>query len=93
MAMDEEEKVFLRYLMFTVPHATVLAGALLGVLLVLKVRPEVAAGVFSIIYGVLLIILGSTVWSHFSKSYLYRIFVGIGAFLLAGGILILFSLR
>lgn len=44
MAMDEEEKVFLRYLMFTVPHATVLAGALLGVLLVLKVRPEVAAG-------------------------------------------------
>ncbi|MBP1911594.1 hypothetical protein [Thermococcus stetteri] len=91
--MKEEDRVFLRYLMFTVPHATVLAGALLGVMLVLRVKPEVAAGVFSLFYGVLLSILAAIVRDHFSKSYLYKAFVGIGVLLLVGGIAILFSLR
>ncbi|BAD85983.1 hypothetical membrane protein, conserved [Thermococcus kodakarensis KOD1] len=91
--MDEEEKVFLRYLMFTVPHATVLAGALLGVLLVLKVRPEVAAGIFSLVYGTILMILAAVVKDHFSKSPLYKIFLSITLFLVGGGVLILLNVR
>lgn len=92
--MDEEEKVFLRYLMFTVPHATVLAGgALLGVLLVLKVRPEVAAGIFSLVYGTILMILAAVVKDHFSKSLLYKIFLSITLFLVGGGVLILLNVR
>ncbi|AMQ18790.1 hypothetical protein [Thermococcus peptonophilus] len=91
--MNEDEKVFLRYLMFTVPHATVLAGALLGVLLVLKVRPEMAAGIFSLVYGTVLAILAAVVRDHFSKSSLYKIFLSIALFLVGGGVLILLNMR
>lgn len=52
MVMDEDTKVLRDYLMFTVPpHVTVLAGALLGVLLIAGVSVNTALGIFTSFYG------------------------------------------
>jgi hypothetical protein len=87
--MKEEDRVFMRYLMFTVPHATVFAGALFGILLVLRIRLELAVAVFSLTYGVVLTILALLVRDHFSKSTLYRLFLSTGLLFLLGGASIL----
>jgi preprotein translocase subunit SecY len=65
--MNEDTKVLRDYLLFTVPHVTVLAGALLGVLLLLGVKLNVALGIFTIFYGFMLLILALVIRGHFSK--------------------------
>ncbi len=63
MVMDEDTKVLRDYLMFTVPpHVTVLAGALLGgVLLIAGVSVNTALGIFTSFYGFMLFVLGLVV--------------------------------
>lgn len=69
----DENKILLHYYMFTIPHITVFAGAILGILLILHVDVRKALGVFATFYGVLLIIIAAVVRNQFSKLPLYRI--------------------
>ncbi len=89
----KEEKILMNYYAFTIPHITILAGALLGILIILRVDIKRALGIFSMVYGSLLIIIGLTVRSQFSKLALYKVsiifFLGI---LFAGFVLFVFSL-
>jgi hypothetical protein len=85
----EENKVLLNYYMFTIPHITVLAGSILGILLILKVDLKLALGIFSTFYGAMLSIINLIVREQFSKLFLYKLsmvaFIGmtvIGVFLL-----------
>ncbi|WP_461865425.1 hypothetical protein [Thermococcus sp.] len=87
----DDRHALINYYAFTIPHITVLAGALLGILLIVGINPKIALSIFSIVYGSLLIIIGLIVRPQFSKLTLYKIsiifFLGI---LLAG--IVLFSL-
>lgn len=88
--MDEELKVLINYLMFTVPHVTILAGALLGVLLILGVQLNVALGIFMIFYSFLLTVIALIIRSHVSGSLLYRLFLFMCIITLFMGICVLF---
>ncbi|WP_237266281.1 hypothetical protein [Thermococcus cleftensis] len=92
MDMDEEARVLRDYLTFTVPHITVLAGAILGILMIIGVPVRTALGIFAIAYGLMLTVLGLIIRPHVSGNLLYRLtmafFVGlvaVGAFLLLRG--------
>lgn len=69
----DENRTLLHYYMFTIPHITVFAGAILGILLILHVDMKKALGVFATFYGILLIIIAALVRNQFSKLPLYRI--------------------
>ncbi|WP_370520075.1 hypothetical protein [Thermococcus sp. LS1] len=90
MSMNEDTKVLRDYLLFTVPHVTVLAGALLGVLLLLGVKLNVALGIFTIFYGFMLLILALVIREHFSKLLWYRLAVAFFVGLVLMGLLLLF---
>ena len=86
----DENRILLNYYLFTVPHVTVLAGAVLGILLLLKIDIKKALGIFAVFYGIMLTILALMVRTHFSKLTLYKlsliIFLGLtllGAILLS----------
>ncbi|NJE62200.1 hypothetical protein E3E51_10695 [Thermococcus sp. 21S7] len=87
--MDEDLRVLRDYLAFTVPHVTVLAGALLGVLLILGVSVNTALGVFAIFYGFMLLILGLVIGPHFSRLLWYRLMMVAFAGLMVVGIVVL----
>lgn len=86
----DENKTLLNYYLFTIPHITVVAGALLGILLLLKIDIKKALGIFAVSYGTMLTILALMVRTHFSKLTFYKlslmIFVG---FTLLGIVLLL----
>ncbi|ADT84651.1 hypothetical protein [Thermococcus barophilus] len=69
----DENRVLLNYYLFTVPHITVLAGAVLGLLLLLKVDIKKALGIFAVFYGSMLTILAFMVRDHFSRLVLYKL--------------------
>ena len=73
MGMDEDTRVLRDYLIFTVPHVTVLAGAILGILLVAGVNPIVALAIFTLLYGVMLLAVWLVVMPHFSHLVLYKL--------------------
>jgi hypothetical protein len=89
MSMNEETKILRDYLMFTVPHVTVLAGAILGVLMVVGVPVKVALGVFSIAYGLMLTVLGLVIRPHVADNMLYRLAMGFSLGLIGVGAVIL----
>lgn len=69
----DENRILLNYYLFTVPHITVLAGAVLGILLLLKIDIKKALGIFAVFYGSMLTILALMVRAHFSKLTLYKL--------------------
>ncbi|USS41288.1 hypothetical protein NF865_03595 [Thermococcus aggregans] len=69
----DENRTLIHYYMFTIPHITVFAGAILAILLILHIDLKKALGVFATFYGILLIIIAAIVKNHFSKLSLYRI--------------------
>ena len=89
MGMDEDLKVLRDYLAFTVPHVTVLAGALLGVLLILGISVNTALGIFAIFYGFMLFVLGLVIGPHLSRLLWYRLMMAAFAGLMVVGALIL----
>ncbi|WP_297091088.1 hypothetical protein [Thermococcus sp.] len=89
MDMDEDLKVLRDYLMFTVPHVTVLAGALLGVLLIMGVQVNTALGIFTVFYGLMLFVLGLVIGPHFSKVLWYRLMMVFFACLMLLGVALL----
>lgn len=93
MVMDEDTKVLRDYLMFTVPHVTVLAGALLGVLLIAGVSVNTALGIFTSFYGFMLFVLGLVVTPHFSKVPLYKVMMAFFVCLMLLGVVLLLYLE
>lgn len=93
MVMDEDTKVLRDYLMFTVPHVTVLAGALLGVLLIAGVSVNTALGIFTSFYGFMLFVLGLVVAPHFSKVPLYKVMMTFFVCLMLLGVVLLLYLE
>ncbi|ASJ05672.1 hypothetical protein A3L01_09960 [Thermococcus barossii] len=87
--MDEDLKVLRDYLAFTVPHVTVLAGALLGVLLILGVSVNTALGIFAVFYGLMLFVLGLVIGTHISRLIWYRLMMAAFAGLMVVGVFIL----
>ncbi|MCD6559132.1 hypothetical protein DRN43_00945 [Thermococci archaeon] len=86
----EDEKILLNYYMMTVPHVTVLSGAILGLLLLLRLDVKLALGLFSIFYGTSLTIIAMIVRPQFGKLGLYRIsLLGFISLILMGLFLIL----
>jgi len=89
MNMDEETRVLRDYLAFTVPHVTVLAGAVLGILLLAGIQVRVALGVFAIIYGLMLAVLVLIIRPHVSRRGLYLLSMGLALGLMVVGVLVL----
>ena len=73
--MVMEEKTFLRYLAFTVPHVTVFSGAIFGILLLVGVKTPLSLGIFALLYGSMLTAIGLVVREHFSKLLPYRVYM------------------
>ena len=90
MDMDEETKVLRDYLLFTVPHVTVLAGAVLGILMIAGVPGRIALGIFAILYGLMLTILGMIIRPHVSDSTIYWVSMAFFVSLVIVGTVILF---
>ncbi|WP_456395886.1 hypothetical protein [Thermococcus sp.] len=86
----DDERILMRYYAFTIPHITVIAGALLGVLLIAGIDIKRALGIFSAVYGMLLIIIGLIARPHFSKLALYRISIMFFSGILIAGIILFF---
>ncbi|WP_240913583.1 hypothetical protein [Thermococcus sp. JdF3] len=85
MTMDEDTKVLRDYLIFTVPHVTVLAGAILGVMMILGVPVTLALGIFASLYGAMLLILGMIIRPHVSGIRAYWLFIAFTVFLILSG--------
>ncbi len=90
MIMDENLRVLRDYLLFTVPHVTVLAGALLGVLLILGVEVNLALGIFTVFYGTMLLIIGLIIRPHVAGLVWYRVIMGFFVGLVLLGLFLLF---
>jgi hypothetical protein len=73
--MDDDRKVFLNYLAFTVPHVTVFAGAVFGILVLLGIKTSLALGIFALLYGVMLLAIALVAREHFSGLGLYRVYL------------------
>lgn len=80
--MDEKTRILRDYYMFTIPHVSVFVGAVLGVLFVLRIKTLLALGIFSVLYGVMLVIIHAIVYPQFRSNWIYRLGL-LGSFLLA----------
>ncbi len=93
MGMDEDMRVFRDYLAFTVPHVTILAGAILGVLIIARLPLNLALGVFALVYGLMLIVLGLVIRPHASHLLAYRLMMVFSFGLAAAGIFLMVAGR
>ena len=89
MTMDDE-RVFLNYLTFTVPHVTVFAGAVFGILVLLGVKTSLALGMFALLYGIMLLAVALIAREHFSHLRLYKLYFVSAVSLTVMGALILY---
>ncbi len=89
MKMDDENRVFRDYLLFTVPHITVFAGALFGLMILLGLDVKLSAGIFAFAYGMMLSVLGLIIRPHVSRLKLYWGFMVSSILLLVAGILVI----
>lgn len=87
----DDERILMKYYAFTIPHITVIAGALLGILLIAGIDIKRALGVFSAAYGLLLIIIGLMARPHFSKLTLYKVSILFFSGILIAGIILFFT--
>ena len=87
----DEKRTFLNYLAFTVPHVTVFSGALFGVLLLVGLGTRLSLGVFAVVYGVMLTVVGLVVREHFSKLFPYRLYMFFSILMIILGFLLLVS--
>lgn len=88
MGMDDE-RVFLNYLIFTVPQITVLVGAIFGILVLIGVETPIALGIFALLYGVMLLSVALVAREHFSGLMLYWLFLFFSIVLALSGVGIL----
>jgi uncharacterized membrane protein YphA (DoxX/SURF4 family) len=84
-----EDRTFLNYLAFTVPHVTVFAGAIFGILLIIGVSLKLSLAIFSLLYGLMLLALGLVVRPHFSGLAGYRLYMLFSALIVCFGLVLL----
>ncbi|AFK22224.1 hypothetical protein [Pyrococcus sp. ST04] len=85
------DRVLLRYYALTIPHVTIFAGALFGILLLIGVDLKLAVGIFATVYGLMLLIIALIVRQHFWDSQIYKLSLLAYLGLLIVGILVMFS--
>ncbi|WP_048147105.1 hypothetical protein [Pyrococcus abyssi] len=83
------DKVLVRYYALTVPHIMLFAGAVFGVLLVMGIDLKLAVGIFSALYGTLLLIINLVVREHFWEHHLYKLAFIASILLIISGLLII----
>ncbi len=88
MAMDDS-RVFRDYLIFTVPHITVFAGALFGLLVLLGLNVELSAGIFAVVYGFMLTVLALIIRPHVAHLRLYWVFLAFSLLVFGAGLVTL----
>ncbi|WP_010479969.1 hypothetical protein [Thermococcus zilligii] len=84
--MADEKRVLRDYYVFTIPQVSVFAGAILGILFILRLKVELVLGLFSVIYGVMLTVIHLVVYPHFKSNPLYRFGLAFSVVLLLAGI-------
>jgi uncharacterized membrane protein YvlD (DUF360 family) len=85
MDMKEETRILRDYYLFTLPQVSVFAGAVLGILFILHLPILLSLGVFSLLYGVLLLIIHAIVYPQFHSNVLYRLgFLGSAIMVVVG---------
>jgi len=83
--LKSEERVFFHYLVFVVPQVAILSGSLLGILILVYFPVKLALAIFSLVFGIFLLIEGLLVREHFSKLLAYRLYIIIAlGFILVG---------
>ncbi|WP_297470003.1 hypothetical protein [Thermococcus sp.] len=90
----DDKRVFLNYLAFTVPHVTVFAGAIFGILVLLGINKLLALGAFALLYGIMLFAIGLVAREHFSGLGLYRLYILFSVSIaISGGVLLYLAIR
>ncbi|WP_297071119.1 hypothetical protein [Thermococcus sp.] len=87
--MNGDGRVFRNYLIFTIPQVTVFVGAVLGILLAVGVNLNTALGIFSMLYGAMLMILTLIIRPHVSGLFLYKLVAALSVGLILIGVLVL----
>ncbi|MFA4647520.1 hypothetical protein P8X24_09770 [Pyrococcus kukulkanii] len=85
------DKTLLRYYAFTIPHVTIFAGAVFGILLLMRIDLKLAVGIFSALYGLMLTIVALVVREHFWNSRIYKLSLLAYVSLFLAGIFITYS--
>ncbi len=83
--MGDDEKVLRNYYMMTVPQVSVFSGAVFGILMALRVKTTLAAGIFALIYGISLVILHVIVREHLGHLRVYKLFFVLSVILAVSG--------
>ncbi|WP_456422953.1 hypothetical protein [Thermococcus sp.] len=86
----DDNRVFLNYLTFTVPHVTVFAGAIFGILVLMGINTHLALGIFATLYGLMLLAIAFVAREHFSGLSSYRLYFLFSLLLSITGVLLLY---
>jgi len=89
--MKEDNKILRDYYFFTIPQVSVFAGAVLGVLFVLKVDLHIALGIFAFLYGLMLLMIHAVVFHHFRSNIIYRLGIIFSFVLAAVGLFLTYA--
>lgn len=90
MVMKGDTRVLRDYYLFTIPYVSVFVGAILGVLFILKVDLYLALGIFSLLYGLMFVIIHAVVFPHFRSNNIYRLGLLFSAVLVVIGLLLVY---
>lgn len=91
MDMKEDNKILRDYYFFTIPQVSVFAGAVLGILFVLRIDIHMALGIFAFLYGLMLLGVHGVVFQHFRSNRIYRLGLIFSLILTAGGLFLLYT--
>ncbi|ASJ03634.1 hypothetical protein A3L09_10380 [Thermococcus profundus] len=89
--MDEKTRILRDYYTFTIPHISVFVGAVLGLLFVLRISITLALGVFSALYGLMLLIVHAIVYPQFRSNWIYRLGLFGSILLMLVGVFLIYS--
>ncbi|WP_237702085.1 hypothetical protein [Thermococcus sp. AM4] len=91
MRMDENTRILRDYYIFTIPQITVFVGAVLGLLFVLRIDVHLALGIFSLLYGIMLLAIHAVVFQHFRSNRIYRLGLLFSLVLIATGLFLVYT--
>ncbi|WP_337998395.1 hypothetical protein [Thermococcus gammatolerans] len=91
MEMDENTRILRDYYFFTIPHITVFAGAVLGILFILRIDVRMALGIFAFLYGLMLLTIHAIVFRHFRSNMIYRLGLLFSLVLVMTGLFLMYA--
>ena len=91
MVMKGDTEVLRNYYLFTIPQVSVFVGAVLGVLFILKLDIHLSLGIFSFLYGLMLVTIHAVVFQHFRSNIIYRLGLFFSTVLILLGLLLIYQ--